>query len=143
MRVNFPSRASSLPIDRDPNPVIAYYNQAAQTPHSDTLRCSVTVPSGRLLELDGVYVQMVRDGAATPPGRFDVSVLLRPTGGTGYYIYRWTETFADLYEGIRFHIPGPLYLPAGAVLELYTADYSTGGTSAITASMYGYTFAVV
>jgi hypothetical protein len=143
MRVNYPSRASSLPIDRDPNPIIAFYNQTGIAPHSDTLRCTIAVPSGRLFELDGVYVQMVRNEVATTPGRFDVSVLLRPTGGTGYYVFRWTETFADLFDGIRFHIPGPLYLPEGAVLELYTADYSTGGSSAITACMYGYTFARV
>jgi hypothetical protein len=84
---------------------------------------------------------MVRNLYADTPGRFDVGINLRPTGGTGYYIMRWQETFADMYEGIRIHVPGPLYLPSGAVLEVTTADYSTGGTTNITASIVGYTFA--
>lgn len=143
MRVQYPSRLSASPFDRYDERIIRLFVDVALSPHSLTERLSYTVPAGRILWVDTLWLYMWRNETATVPDRMEILITIYPGGGAARQIARIHKVTNLLYDGVVLQFPTPFTLRENDVISIYTADYSTGGTCGAHLSLMGYTFHMV
>jgi len=143
MRVQFPSRHSTLPIDRNPNRVAEYYYNSGVSPHTITAWVDYVVPTGRMFELSYMYLAIKRATYSTDARPFTANILFKPSGMSSTYLRQEVGVFNDYGLGLEIYIPGPIYLQAGDELILQTADLSVDGTTVVIATVIGLLFDAV
>lgn len=139
MKIQYPTNALKNYLDRNPTPVIKYYQGGAVGPHAITQRFNYTVTAGKRLLVCSLTAQMVVVTAAAPVGRRDIQFILNP-GGAYDFLYEcrfWKNAIGDMLE---MRLTPMLVLPAANILAVYTTDGSTGGTVDYALQMTGFEF---
>jgi len=109
--------------DRNPTQRSVFYSASSVSPHTETMRATYTVPTGKKAMVVVVNAQLRRNTAATTVGR----AYIRALTGSVYFFYL---THQNNTAGYRewMAVGGLMMIPTGDILFLYTADESTAGT---------------
>ena len=126
MRVSSLGNARPAYYDRNATSGLANYGAVNVSPHSETVRFTVTIASGRKAFIEQARFTCLRITAATTLNA--VAMIFRNTSGASnadlIYETKHTNTVGDeLTQGTT----GTTTLYAGETLDARTSDLSTGG----------------
>jgi len=128
VRVGFPGGPRLEWYDRNPSTQLLWYGGAGIAPHGLIARATYTVPTGKKAFLEYGIVVAIRATAPTTAGRVTTQITITPSGGSaaGFLVIRWTSAVLDYHESMNVGNAGAL--AAGDMIQVMTADLSTGGT---------------
>lgn len=116
-----------LNVGDNPNPQSIIYN-ANLAPHAETLRGSYTVPERRAAVMYDLSVVLTRTSAATanPNSQVRIEIVQRGLAARNLFIHNsaWNSTFHQVIKNMMCYA----VLHPGDIINVYTADTSTGGT---------------
>lgn len=138
------SPSSSRPEFYDRNSLHVNDDFAANNlaPHSETVRDSYTVPSGKKMFLEAVYVYIFIADAASIPGTKFTAISITPNGETRYTLYRALLSDSENAGGNKdqWTVGGSAMLFPGDAVEIRTLDSGTDGQLDVVASWKGTEF---
>lgn len=141
MRIEGLSQIKEQWYDRSPV-LVAEYALARIAPHSNTIRATHTVSSGKLLIISSIEMGITRATAAGTPGSAQFFLRYVPAGGSST-ILQAIEWFSNTLDVNRTaHIGQGLIFEEGDKLDLTTSDGSTGGTIEYWGHIMGMEFTV-
>jgi hypothetical protein len=97
-------------------------------PHAEVTRSTITIAAGKKGFVDFGSLALLRDGAATTAGLAFAVCGVQPLGGSQKNLLIVPMYTATLGVSVAFAVAGNTPLVASDVLNLGTADASTGGT---------------
>lgn len=127
MNILYPAGAKREWFDRNPVVSSKMYQGGAVAPHSTTQRWTYTVPAGKRVFINLLYIHMFRDGTPGTPSLASAWVAIND--GVNTYECGSIKTVSGTLgyaEGLV--VPGFGFLTAGQIIASNTYDNSTGGT---------------
>lgn len=116
-------------VDRNPSNQSQRYNTGAIAPHAVTQRWTHTVATGKKERVQHTYMGWRRVTAAAPVGIVTLDVQYTPNGGTVIHLQERRTLLNAVNDLFDESYNAQLDMFAGDLLEAYTTDLSTGGTT--------------
>lgn len=141
MRIEGLSQIKEQWYDRSPV-LVAEYALVRIAPHSNTIRATHTVSSGKLLIISSIEMGITRLTAAGILGPAQFLFQYTPAGGglTNLQVIEWFSNTLDANR--TAHIGRGLIFEEGDKLDLTTSDGSSGGTVGYWGHIMGMEFTV-
>lgn len=138
MKVTSYAVARPAYYDRDAVSTMGSYDLGGITPHSETIRITTTVASGKKLLIETMYLSFRRQGAATTSG--GITVASYAIGATSSAVMPRIDGTSNTINLAFTIVSQSFTIFAAERLDIQTSDFSTGGTMAFSLGFKGVTF---
>lgn len=120
---------ASRPAYYDRNPTIGHisYEDVGIGPHSETIRGTYTVPTGKKAVIESIWIEITRFEVATSAGRTFGRVMYSTDGAVWKSIARAEVVDRTMFAKATFYGQNLGILDTGQSLRFTTFDGSTGG----------------
>ncbi len=126
--------------DRNPSSALWEVELVGIAPHSETVRGTYTVPSGKLAVVDIVYLEIMRTDVPDAVGRAALRLLYSDDGATWRTIAKADLKTAEMFGIDKVHLTGLGIFMPGDSFRITTFDGSTGGECYYNAVVKIFTF---